>query len=163
MHQVLSMIMAGGEGRRLYPLTLARAKPAVPFGGGHRIIDFTLSNFVNSGLFKIFVLTQFKSHSLMKHLRQGWRISGLNDTFIEAIPAQMRTGKRWYEGTADAIYQNLNLIWEANPDLVFIFGGDHIYKMDLRQMIRFHEKKKIRTHRCSPACPRSRSSSLWYY
>ncbi len=137
------MILAGGEGSRLYPLTAVRTKPAVPFGGNYRIIDFVISNFVNSELIRIFVLTQFKSHSLMQHLRQGWRISGqITGNFIDPVPAQMRTGKRWYEGTADAIYQNLNLIYDEEPDIVCIFGGDHIYQMDIRQMIRFHEKKK---------------------
>ena len=142
MRKVLSMILAGGEGTRLYPLTDVRTKPAVPFGGNYRIIDFALSNFVNSNMIQIFVLTQFKSHSLMQHLRQGWRISGqITGNFIDPIPAQMRTGKRWYEGTADAIYQNLNLLYDEKPDIVCIFGGDHIYYMDIRQMVRFHEKK----------------------
>ena len=100
---VLSMILAGGEGTRLHPLTAVRAKPSVPFGGNYRIIDFVLSNFINSGLMQVFILTQFKSHSLMEHLRQGWRISGIPNVFIDPIPAQMQTGKKWYEGTADAI------------------------------------------------------------
>ena len=139
---ILTMILAGGEGTRLHPLTAVRAKPSVPFGGNYRIIDFVLSNFVNSGLLKIYVLTQFKAHSLMQHMRQGWRLSGLTGTFIDPIPAQMQTGKKWYEGTADAIYQNLNLIEDADPDLVCVFGGDHIYKMDIQQMIRFHRKRK---------------------
>ena len=138
----LAMILAGGEGTRLYPLTLERAKPSVPFGGNYRIIDFVLSNFTNSQFLKIYVLTQFKSHSLMQHMRQGWRLSGLTNTFIDPIPAQMRTGKKWYEGTADAIYQNLNLIEDEDPDVICVFGGDHIYKMDVRQMMRFHGKTK---------------------
>ena len=138
---VLSMILAGGEGTRLHPLTAVRAKPSVPFGGNYRIIDFVLSNFINSGLMQVFVLTQFKSHSLMEHLRQGWRISGIPNVFIDPIPAQMQTGKKWYEGTADAIYQNLNLIYDSDPDLVCVFGGDHIYKMDISQMLRFHAKR----------------------
>ncbi len=142
MSNILSMILAGGEGTRLHPLTTIRAKPAVPFGGSYRIIDFVLSNFVNSGLMKIYVLTQFKSHSLMRHLRQGWRFSGPSSTFIDPIPAQMQTGKKWYEGTADAIYQNLNLIYDEEPDTVCVFGGDHIYKMDVHQMVKFHGKKK---------------------
>ena len=135
------MILAGGEGKRLRPLTSVRTKPAVPFGGNYRIIDFALSNFVNSGFLKIFVLTQFKSHSLMQHLREGWRISGLRGHFIDPIPAQMRMGKRWYEGTADAIYQNMNLIKDTDPEHVCIFGGDHIYRMDISQMLRFHKKR----------------------
>ncbi|MBF0350336.1 MAG: glucose-1-phosphate adenylyltransferase [SAR324 cluster bacterium] len=138
---VLSMILAGGEGTRLYPLTIDRAKPSVPIGGNYRIIDFVLNNFMNSGVLKMYVLTQFKSHSLMRHLRLGWRISGLTRTFIDPIPAQMQTGKKWYEGTADAIYQNINLIKDEDPELVCIFGGDHIYKMDIQQMIKFHQKK----------------------
>ncbi|MBF0202316.1 MAG: glucose-1-phosphate adenylyltransferase [Desulfamplus sp.] len=141
MTGILSMIMAGGEGTRLYPLTMPRAKPAVPFGGGYRIIDFVLNNFVNSDLLQIFVLTQFKSHSLMKHLSQAWRITGLTGRFIDPIPAQMRTGKHWYRGTADAIYQNLDLIESYDPEIVCVFGGDHIYKMDVRQMIAFHREK----------------------
>ncbi len=136
------MILAGGEGTRLSPLTSVRTKPAVPFGGNYRIIDFALSNFVNSGIMNIFLLTQFKSHSLMQHLRQGWRVSGVTDSFIDPIPAQMRTGKRWYEGTADAIYQNLNLIDDTEPEQVCIFGGDHIYRMDISQMLRFHQKRQ---------------------
>lgn len=138
---VLTMILAGGEGTRLHPLTAVRAKPSVPFGGNYRIIDFVLSNFINSGLLRVFVLTQFKSHSLMQHLRQGWRISGIPNAFIDPIPAQMQTGKKWYEGTADAIYQNLNLIYDEDPELVCVFGGDHIYKMEIQQMLRFHQKR----------------------
>ena len=142
MSGVLAMILAGGEGKRLHPLTSVRTKPAVPFGGNYRIIDFALSNFVNSGFLKIFVLTQFKSHSLMQHLREGWRLSGLRGHFIDPIPAQMRMGKRWYEGTADAIYQNMNLIKDTDPEHVCIFGGDHIYRMDISQMLRFHKKRE---------------------
>lgn len=141
MSGILSMILAGGEGTRLFPFTSLRAKPAVPFGGGYRIIDFVLNNFVNSDLLQIFVLTQFKSHSLMKHLSQAWQITGLTGRFIDPIPAQMRTGKHWYKGTADAIYQNLNLIDSYEPEVVCVFGGDHIYKMEIRQMIDYHQRK----------------------
>ncbi len=141
MSSILSMILAGGEGTRLFPFTSLRAKPAVPFGGGYRIIDFVLSNFVNSDILKIFVLTQFKSHSLMKHLSQAWRVSGVTGHFIDPIPAQMRTGRHWYKGTADAIYQNLNLIDSYDPEFVCVFGGDHIYKMDIRQMIDYHRDR----------------------
>jgi len=143
MSNVLTMIMAGGEGSRLKPLTSVRTKPAVPFGGNYRIIDFVLSNFVNSGFMKIFVLTQFKSHSLMQHLREGWRLSsGILKQYIDPVPAQMRIGKKWYEGTADAIFQNMNLIDDEDPDQICVFGGDHIYRMDIRQMLKFHHKRR---------------------
>ena len=141
MSGIISMVLAGGEGTRLFPFTSLRAKPAVPFGGSYRIIDFVLNNFVNSDLLQIFVLTQFKSHSLMKHLSQAWRISGLTGHFIDPIPAQMRTGKHWYKGTADAIYQNINLIESQDPEIVCVFGGDHVYKMEVRQMIDYHVDK----------------------
>lgn len=141
MSKSLVMILAGGAGRRLYPLTRDRAKPAVPFGGHYRIVDFVLSNFVNSGYFKIKVLTQFMSESLNKHVSTGWRLSPTIGHYIDCVPAQMRTGESWYKGTADAIYQNINIIEDENPDLVFVFGGDHIYKMDLRQMERYHLEK----------------------
>lgn len=142
MSGILSMILAGGEGTRLAPLTSVRAKPAVPFGGNYRIIDFVLNNFVNSDLLQIFVLTQFKSHSLMKHMSRAWRVTGLTSRFIDPIPAQMQTGKHWYQGTADAIYQNLDLVEGMDPEIVCVFGGDHIYKMDVRQMINFHRDNK---------------------
>ncbi|MCL2845240.1 MAG: glucose-1-phosphate adenylyltransferase [Chitinivibrionia bacterium] len=135
---VLAMIMAGGEGSRLYPLTRDRAKPAVIFGGKYRIIDFVLNNFVNSGIFKIKVLTQFKADSLIKHLTNGWRLSNILGHYIDPVPAQMRTGKNWYQGTADAIYQNMNLIYDEKPDFVAVFGADHIYKMDISRMLAFH-------------------------
>lgn len=136
------MILAGGEGSRLAPLTGARAKSAVPFGGQYRIIDFVLSNFVNSDLHKIYLITQFKSHSLSKHLQRCWRIAGLSDKFIDMLPAQMNTGSDWYQGTADAVYQNLNHIESHRPDLVCVFGGDHIYTMDVRDMVSCHEQNK---------------------
>jgi len=137
--RVLGIILAGGEGTRLYPLTKERAKPAVPFGGKYRIVDFVLSNFINSGLYSIYVLTQFRSQSLLQHLSEGWQIGGiLKNQFIIPVPAQMRSGKRWYEGTADAIYQNINLIEQAEPDVVAIFGADHIYRMNIAHMIEDH-------------------------
>jgi glucose-1-phosphate adenylyltransferase len=139
---VLTMILAGGEGRRLYPLTRDRAKPAVPFGGRFRIIDFALNNFVNSGFFKIKVLTQFKSDSLNVHLSKAWRLSPTLDQYVDAVPAQMRTGQHWYRGTADAVYQNLNLVFDEEPDDVCVFGGDHIYQMDVGQMLAFHKETK---------------------
>ncbi|HNW25743.1 MAG TPA: glucose-1-phosphate adenylyltransferase [Candidatus Gastranaerophilaceae bacterium] len=137
---VLVMILAGGEGKRLHPLTRDRAKPAVPFGGRYRIIDFVLNNFINSGFFKIKVLTQYKSDSLNKHITRGWALSPFLNQFVDLVPAQMRTGGEWYKGTADAVFQNINHIHDLNPDYVCIFGGDHIYKMDVSQMLAFHKK-----------------------
>ena len=135
---VLGMIMAGGEGSRLHPLTNERAKPAVYFGGKYRIIDFVLNNFINSGIFKIKVLTQFKADSLIKHLTTGWTLNRMLGQYIDPVPAQMRTGRNWYMGTADAVFQNLNLIEDENPDYIAVFGADHIYKMDISQMLDFH-------------------------
>src|ERR1700704_5569278 len=140
--KTLAMILAGGEGRRLAPLTHERAKPAVPFGGRYRIIDFVLSNFANSDILRIKVLTQYKSDSLNTHISRGWRLSSLVGQFVEAVPAQMRTGPEWYKGSADAIYQNLNLVTDEDPDFVFVFGADHVYRMDVRQMLDFQEKPK---------------------
>jgi glucose-1-phosphate adenylyltransferase len=137
---VLAMVMAGGEGSRLHPLTQERAKPAVYFGGKYRIIDFVLNNFINSGIFKIKVLTQFKSDSLIKHLTAGWNLNRMLGQYIDPVPAQMRTGKKWYQGTADAIFQNINLIEDENPDYVAVFGADHIYKMDISQMLDYHRQ-----------------------
>ncbi|MCB1154437.1 glucose-1-phosphate adenylyltransferase, partial [bacterium] len=138
---VLVMILAGGEGTRLKPLTEDRAKPAVPFGGRYRIIDFALSNFVNSGFYKIKILTQYKSDSLNKHISRGWRLSAKLGHYVEAVPAQMRRGPEWYKGSADAIFQNMNLITDEKPDFVIVFGADHIYKMDVSQMLEYHEEK----------------------
>jgi glucose-1-phosphate adenylyltransferase len=132
------MVLAGGEGRRLDPLTRDRAKPAVPFGGRYRVIDFVLSNLLNSGLFQIKVLTQYKSESLNTHLSRAWRLSNILGHYIEAVPAQMRTGPEWYKGSADAIYQNLNLITDEEPDHVAVFGSDHVYRMDVRQFLDLH-------------------------
>ena len=138
MAKYLSMILAGGAGTRLEPLTRERAKPAVPFGGRYRIIDFCLSNFANSGIFKIKVLTQYKSESLNSHLSRAWRMSAFLGHYVESVPAQMRTGMDWYKGSADAIYQNLNIITDEEPDHTFVFGADHVYRMDVRQMLEFH-------------------------
>ena len=139
---VLAMVMAGGRGERLYPLTRDRCKPAVPFGGKYRIVDFVLSNLVNSGICSIYVLTQFKSQSLMEHLDEGWRLSsGQRDQFITPVPAQMRTGEHWYKGTADAVFQNFYLIERYHPDIVAVFGADHIYRMDVSQMVAYHLEK----------------------
>ncbi|MBN1231935.1 MAG: glucose-1-phosphate adenylyltransferase [Candidatus Coatesbacteria bacterium] len=139
--RILGMILAGGIGKRLWPLTKDRAKPAVPFGGQYRIIDFVLNNFINSNIFRLKVLTQFKSDSLIRHIGLGYRMSRSLDQYCDVVPAQMRTGERWYEGTADAIYQNLNTIIDISPDIVAVFGGDHIYKMDIQQMLDFHISK----------------------
>ena len=141
--RVLAFVLAGGKGTRLFPLTKERAKPAVPFGGRYRIVDFVLSNLINSGIYSIYVLIQFKSQSLLQHIRDGWEFSGvLKKHFIIPVPAQMRTpSETWYSGTADAIYQNINLIEQADPHLVVIFGADHIYRMNIREMIEFHVQK----------------------
>jgi glucose-1-phosphate adenylyltransferase len=141
--KVLGLIMAGGKGERLYPLTRDRAKPAVPFGGKYRIVDFVLSNFVNSGIRSLYVLTQFKSQSLIEHIRDTWRLgSVLRDQFVSAVPAQMQQGESWYRGTADAVRQNLNLIQQSDPDIVAVFGADHIYRMDIGQMVDHHVENK---------------------
>ena len=136
--KVLVIVLAGGEGKRMLPLTQDRAKPAVPFGGSYRIIDFALSNFANSGYLKIVVLTQYKSHSLDRHISQTWRFSTLLGNYVTPVPAQMRRGPFWFSGSADAIYQNFNLISDENPDYVAVFGADHIYRMDPRQMVEHH-------------------------
>jgi glucose-1-phosphate adenylyltransferase len=142
MPRTLALVLAGGEGRRLDPLTRDRAKPAVPFGGRYRIIDFVLSNFVNSGFLKIKVLTQYKSESLNSHLSRGWRLSAMLDHYVETVPAQMRTGREWFKGSADAVYQNLNLITDEEPEHVFVFGADNIYRMQIRQMLDYHLQKR---------------------
>jgi glucose-1-phosphate adenylyltransferase len=137
--KVLAMIMAGGKGERLMPLTEQRSKPSVPFAGNYRIADFVLSNFINSGIQGMYVLVQYRSQSLIEHLRRAWRFIGPNrQAFITVVPPQMKGRGKWYEGTADAVYQNINLIRDFAPGLVAVFGADHIYRMDLRQMIQFH-------------------------
>lgn len=135
------MVLAGGEGKRLFPLTRDRAKPAVPFGGIYRLVDFVLSNLVNAHFRRIVVLTQYKSHSLDRHLAQTWRLSPLLGSYVAPAPAQMRRGPHWYSGSADAIYQNLNVVSDEQPDIVVVFGADHIYRMDPRQMLDFHLEK----------------------
>ena len=137
--KVLVMVLAGGEGKRLYPLTADRAKPAVPFGGNYRLVDFVLSNFANAGYLQIVVLTQYKSHSLDRHISATWRFSTLLGNYVTPVPAQMRRGPRWFVGSADAVYQNFNLIADEQPDIVCVFGADHIYRMDPRQMVEHHQ------------------------
>ncbi|HEU5455630.1 MAG TPA: glucose-1-phosphate adenylyltransferase [Nocardioides sp.] len=136
--RVLGIVLAGGEGKRLSPLTLDRAKPAVPFGGLYRLIDFALSNLVNAGVLRIAVLTQYKSHSLDRHITTTWRMSSLLANYVTPVPAQQRLGPQWFTGSADAIYQSLNLIYDEKPDLVIVFGADHVYRLDPRQMIAQH-------------------------
>jgi len=138
MAHVFSIVLAGGEGKRLAPLTADRAKPAVPFGGMYRLIDFALSNLVNAGYLRIVVLTQYKSHSLDRHLAQTWSLSGLLGNYVAPVPAQMRRGPRWFVGSADAIYQNFNLLRDERPEHIIVFGADHIYRMDPRQMVDEH-------------------------
>lgn len=136
--RILSVVLAGGEGKRLAPLTLDRAKPAVPFGGHYRLIDFPLSNLANAGFYRIVVLTQYKSHSLDVHVSRTWRLSSMLGNYVTSVPAQMREGKRWFLGSADALYQNLNILDDEKPDYVFVFGADHIYRIDPRQMLAQH-------------------------
>jgi glucose-1-phosphate adenylyltransferase len=138
MPDVFGIVLAGGEGKRLAPLTADRAKPAVPFGGNYRLIDFALSNLVNAGYRQIVVLTQYKSHSLDRHISTTWRLSPLLGNYVAPVPAQMRRGPRWFSGSADAIYQNLNLLYDERPDIVAVFGADHIYRMDPAQMLASH-------------------------
>jgi glucose-1-phosphate adenylyltransferase len=138
MSKVLTMVLAGGEGKRLAPLTLDRAKPAVPFGGNYRLIDFALSNLVNAGYRKVVVLTQYKSHSLDRHIATTWSLNPLLGNYVTPVPAQMRRGPRWFAGSADAIFQNFNLLNDEAPDYVIVFGADHIYRMDPRQMLDQH-------------------------
>jgi glucose-1-phosphate adenylyltransferase len=143
--------MAGGKGSRLYPLTRDRAKPAVPFGGRYRIIDFVLSNMHNSGIRAIYVLTQYKAQSLVEHVQRGWANKAGHSDFVTIVPAQMRVGETWYRGTADSVYQNFHLVEDYRPDAVLVFGADHVYKMNVRQMVDFHrEKDAIATVACLP-------------
>ena len=131
-------MLAGGEGKRLYPMTADRAKPAVPFGGAYRLIDFVLSNLVNAGYLRLCVLTQYKSHSLDRHISQTWRLSGFAGEYITPVPAQQRLGPRWYTGSADAIFQSLNLVYDEDPEYIVVFGADHVYRMDPEQMVQQH-------------------------
>jgi glucose-1-phosphate adenylyltransferase len=158
---ILAMILAGGKGERLHPLTIHRAKPAVPFGGIYRIIDFTLSNCINSGIRKIAVLPQYKSLSLDKHLRLAWNLfSGELNEFIISVPPQQRVGNKWYQGTADAIYQNIYMIEKDAPDHLMVLAGDHIYKMDYAEMLRFHREKKADATVAAIEMPRKRATDF---
>jgi len=160
--RVLTMILAGGKGRRLYPLTRHRTKPAVPFGGNYRIIDFVLSNLVNSGLHAIYVLVQYRSQSLIEHLRTGWLGRGIAaDSFITVVPPQMRHGELWYRGSADAIAQNLNLIQTFRPDVVAVFAGDLVFRMDVSQMLAAHQMSKAEATLACSVVPLSDATGRW--
>src|ERR1700761_3913737 len=160
--RVLGIVLAGGKGTRLAPLTKERAKPAVPFGGKYRIVDFVLSNFINSGIYSLYVLTQFRSQSLLQHLAEGWQAGSLlKSQFVIPVPAQMRSqDETWYQGTADAIYQNINLVEQSDPDVVAIFGGDHIYRMNITSMIEYHLAKSAEVTVAAIPAPREQASEF---
>ncbi|MBF6210870.1 glucose-1-phosphate adenylyltransferase [Nocardia puris] len=157
---VLGIVLAGGEGKRLFPLTADRAKPAVPFGGAYRLIDFVLSNLVNAGFLRLCVLTQYKSHSLDRHISQTWRLSGFGGEYITPVPAQQRLGPRWYTGSADAIMQSLNLIYDEDPDYIVVFGADHVYRMDPEQMLAHHIESGAGVTVAGIRVPRSEASAF---
>ena len=157
---VLSIVLAGGEGKRLMPLTADRAKPAVPFGGTYRLIDFVLSNLANAGLTQIAVLTQYKSHSLDRHISQTWRMSTLLGSYVTSVPAQQRTGKQWYQGSADAIFQSMNLINDEDPDYVVVFGADNIYRMDVESMLDAHIESGLECTVAGIRVPRAEASAF---
>jgi len=159
--KVLAMILAGGEGSRLHPLTRERSKPSVPFGGRYRIVDFVLSNFINSEIYSIYLLVQYKSQSLLEHARRAWSLSPmLLGHFVTVVPPQMREGPEWFQGTADAVYQNLNLIRRHRPDIVAVFGSDHIYRMDVSQMVAAHVKKRADVSVAALPVPLEQSASF---
>ncbi len=158
--RVLGIVLAGGEGKRLWPLTADRAKPAVPFGGVYRLIDFALSNLVNAGFTRICVLTQYKSHSLDRHITTTWRMSTILGDYITSVPAQQRLGPRWYTGSADAIFQSLNLIHDERPDHIVVFGADHVYRMDPRQMVQQHIESGAAVTVAGIRVPRSEASAF---
>ncbi len=158
--KVLSIVLAGGEGKRLMPLTMDRAKPAVPFGGTYRLIDYVLSNLVNAGMRQIAVLTQYKSHSLDRHISLTWRMSTLLGNYVTPVPAQQRLGPRWYQGSADAIYQSMNLIRDEKPDYVVVFGADNIYRMDVEQMLDAHIANGLGCTVAAIRVPRSQASAF---
>ncbi|HEX4725496.1 MAG TPA: glucose-1-phosphate adenylyltransferase [Pseudonocardiaceae bacterium] len=157
---ILGIVLAGGEGKRLMPLTADRAKPAVPFGGVHRLIDFVLSNLVHGGVRRICVLTQYKSHSLDRHISLTWRLSSLTGEFVTPVPAQQRLGPRWYQGSADAIHQSLNLVYDESPAYIAVFGADNIYRMDPRQMMDEHLKSGAGVTVAGLKVPRAEASSF---
>jgi glucose-1-phosphate adenylyltransferase len=157
---VLGMVLAGGEGKRLWPLTADRAKPAVPFGGIYRLVDFVLSNLVNADYLRVVVLTQYKSHSLDRHISLTWRMSSLLGNYVTPVPAQQRLGPRWYQGSADAIYQSLNLVYDEQPEHVVVFGADHVYRMDPRQMVRQHIESGVGVTVAGIRVPRAQASAF---
>ncbi len=157
---VLSIVLAGGEGKRLMPLTADRAKPAVPFGGSYRLVDFVLSNLVNAGYLKICVLTQYKSHSLDRHITTTWRVGSMLGDYVTPVPAQQRLGPRWYTGSADAIYQSLNLIYDEMPEYVSVFGADHVYRMDPEQMVNAHIESGASVTVAGIRVPKSQASGF---
>jgi glucose-1-phosphate adenylyltransferase len=159
--RILAFVLAGGKGERLFPLTAMRSKPSVPFGGRYRIVDFVLSNLVNSHIYSIYLLVQYKSQSLIEHIRKNWVLSPVvKDHFIALVPPQMRSGAEWFQGTADAVFQNLNLISDNNPQLVLVFGADHIYRMDIRQMIDFHLRRNADVTVAARPVPVAEASSF---
>lgn len=158
---ILVFVLAGGKGERLFPLTAFRSKPSVPFGGRYRIVDFALSNFINSRIYSIYLLVQYKSQSLIEHVRQNWTLSSvIGSHFVTVVPPQMRMGPEWFQGTADAVFQNANLIRQHNPELVAVFGADHIYRMDIRQMIDFHLERDAYATVAARPVPVGQSSSF---
>jgi len=159
--KVLAFVLAGGKGERLFPLTAFRSKPSVPFGGTYRIVDFVLSNLLNSHIYSIYLLVQYKSQSLIEHVRRNWVLSPvIKDHFVAVVPPQMRMGPEWFQGTADAVFQNMNLIREHHPGLVVVFGADHIYRMDIRQMIDFHLSKNAYVTVAARPVPIDQASSF---
>ncbi len=159
-HKVLAIVLAGGEGKRLMPLTMDRAKPAVPFGGTYRLIDYVLSNLANAGLRQIAVLTQYKSHSLDRHISLTWRMSTMLGNYVTPVPAQQRLGPRWYQGSADAIYQSMNLVNDERPDYIVVFGADNIYRMDVSQMLDAHVEGGLGATVAGIRVPRSGASAF---
>jgi len=159
--RILALVLAGGKGERLFPLTAFRSKPSVPFGGRYRIVDFVLSNLINSQIYSIYLLVQYKSQSLIEHVRQNWILSSrIGNHFVTVVPPQMRLGPEWFQGTADAVFQNLNLIQRHDPDLVLVFGADHIYRMNIGHMIDFHLKKEAHVTVAARPVPMEQASDF---